>query len=169
MKTFYMAHPFSSRFVIRNIQKTLEESSDIKIGNPFYDSDHDRQDVADIDAGRSDRYEKLNPEKLVADDLDMIDKRQGVIATVCNEDFCTINIFKKLWYKLIKKPVISYGTLMEIAYAYTMGKTIYIVVLNGHEDHPWLQYHADDIFTSFEELKEYLTFLYPKEVIYEGR
>jgi len=156
MKTFYMAHPFSSRFVIREIQVMLEVYGNIKIGNPFYDSDHNRQDVADIDAGRTDRYEKLDPDTLVTNDLSMINKRDGIIATVCNEDFCTNNIFKKLWYKLIKKPVVSYGTLMEIVYAHQMKKIIYIVVLNGHEEHPWLKYHATKIFTSFEYLANHL-------------
>ena len=88
----------------------------------------------------------------------MIEKRYGIIATVCNEDFCTTNIFKKLWYKIFKTPAVSYGTLMEIVYAHSMDKKIYIVVLNGHEQHPWIQYHATKVFTSFEDLDHYIRY-----------
>ena len=80
----------------------------------------------------------------------------GVIAFVCNKDFFTKNPIMKFIYWALKVPAVSFGTLMEIVYAHSMNKEIYIIVLSGHEEHPWLQHHAKKVFKSVNELIEYM-------------
>ena len=51
---------------------------------------------------------------------------------------------------------ISYGTIQEIVYAYLYNKPVYLIVTNGHEQHPWLTYHSTQVFTSREQFEEFL-------------
>lgn len=131
----YLAHPFDSRHEMRQWELHLETALDIEIVNPFYDLE--RRDVDEIDSGRASRYEKLNPAELVNRDINAIASCDGVIAYV-NGD-------------------LSYGTIMEIVYANLTNVTVYLICTNGHHDHPWLKYHADHIFTSKDELEQYLS------------
>lgn len=144
----YLAHPFDSRHKIRKWELELEQKYSINICNPFYDID--RKDIDAIDAGTAKRY-AVSPTEVVERDLHALAAIPAVIAIV---DGST-----------------SYGTPMEIVYAYNEGKKIYIICTNGHHEHPWLRYHADEIFTSFTgfeaKLKRALTeredlFLYSK-------
>jgi len=130
----YLAHPFDSRFAMRKWELHVEVTYDIEIVNPFYDIT--REDVDIIDSGIAGRYEKLNPNEVVNRDLAAIDSCDEILAFV-NGD-------------------LSYGTLMEIVYASLAGKTVNIVCTNGHEKHPWLQYHADNIYTSLDEYEQTL-------------
>ena len=134
MKNYYLAHPFDSRKEMRQFQLQLQVKYGVKICNPFYDISRD--DVIAIDEGRAGRYEKLDPEALVKRDIEAIRASDGVIAYV-NGD-------------------LSYGTIMEMVYAGLLEKEIILLCTNGHESHPWLVYHADIIFTSKEELEDYL-------------
>ena len=129
---YYVAHPFDSRQEIRQWELHCEVAYDVEITNPFYDLNRD--DVIGIDEGREGRYEKLDPDELVARDLEAIAHSRGVIAYV-NGD-------------------LSYGTIMEIVYAYQLHVPVYVVCTNGHHNHPWLVYHADQVFTSLQELEE---------------
>ena len=52
-----------------------------------------------------------------------------------------------------RKP--SWGTAMEIVYAYLQSKQI-ITVVPEKEISPWLKYHTDILVSSFEELLEVL-------------
>ena len=62
---------------------------------------------------------------------------------------------KKSDILLIYAPKPSWGTAMEIAYAYMQSKQI-ITVAPKKEISPWLKYHSDLIVFSFEELLEVL-------------
>jgi nucleoside 2-deoxyribosyltransferase len=130
----YLAHPFDSRTEMRQWELEIENRLEIEIVNPFYDITRD--DVDPIDMGRAGRYEKLNPQELVERDLEAIERSNGVIAYI-NGD-------------------LSYGTIMEIVYAKLMDIPVYLVCTNGHHDHPWLRHHAKEIFTSKQELEEFL-------------
>ena len=56
---------------------------------------------------------------------------------------------------LIYAPKPSWGTAMEIVYAYLQSKQI-ITVAPEKEISPWLKYHTDILVSSFEELLEVL-------------
>ena len=134
---FYLAHPLDSRQKIREWELGLEKRLDIELINPFYDID--RIEIKEIDNNtRKNKYELSEEEceLLVLRDIDLIKNSQGIIALVDGS--------------------ISYGTIMEIAYAKMMAKYIYMIVTNGHEKHPWFKYHANKIFTDFKSLEEEL-------------
>ncbi len=130
----YLAHPFDLRHEMREWEQGFEERTGIELHNPFYEGN--RSDVEEIDAGRAERYEKLDPQTLVDRDLDAIDRSDGIVAYIGN--------------------ALSYGTIMEIVHAWYAGATIYLVVTNGHEEHPWLRYHATEIFTSLGDFEDFI-------------
>ncbi|MDO8517416.1 MAG: hypothetical protein Q7S33_04820 [Nanoarchaeota archaeon] len=135
---YYLAHPFDSRKQIRDWELGFEKRTGISLLNPFYD-DSRRTDVEKIDAGRNERYEKLDEKELVERDIGHIKQKsvKGIIAFV-NGD-------------------LSYGTIQEMVYAKSYNKLVYSVISNGHENHPWLKYHSTKIFKSKDELETFLT------------
>ncbi len=134
LKKGYLAHPFDTRNSIRIWQPKFEKATGIKLVNPFYDLE--RTDVIEIDEHRAARYEKLDPVKLVERDLAAILDAVFVVAFVTG--------------------ALSYGTIQEIVYAYLAGKPVFIIVTNGHENHPWLVYHATKVFTSAGDFIEFV-------------
>jgi len=129
----YLAHPFDFRKEARNWELGIEKKLGINILNPFYDTG--RQDAKDIDAGRAARYE-IDPKKIVEGDLKYIKKSNGLIAFITGD--------------------LSYGTIQEMVYAYNFKKPVYSIITNGHEKHPWLQYHSTYVFTKLEDLENML-------------
>lgn len=132
----YLAHPFGTREETRRWEQRIEEKYEVDLFNPFYDSN--RQDIVDIDAGRKERYAMTDEDKqeLVQRDLEFIKQQEGVLAII---DGST-----------------SYGTIMEIVYAGLFGKPVFIIVTNGHTNHPWLQVHAVKVYQSFKEFERTL-------------
>lgn len=131
----YLAHPFDSRQSTRGRELKLEtKCPKLELINPFYDVT--RQDVDEIDSGKADRYEKLDPKKLVVGDLQQIHDADGVVAVIDGS--------------------LSYGTIMEIVHGFLMGKPVYIVVSNGHIKHPWLQFHAARLFESWGDFEKFI-------------
>lgn len=135
----YLAHPFDSRKYIREWELEFEKRTGIELVNPFYDVV--RNDVKKIDAGKCRRYEKVEPKEIVERDLNYIKESNGLVGVITGD--------------------LSYGTLMEIVYNKLLGDAIknhptYLVVTNGHENHLWLRYHSDNIFTSLKDLEKYL-------------
>lgn len=133
----YIAHPFDYKDEIRAWELRLEsEIEELDLVNPFYDIT--RKDIDEINAGRAGRYEKLDPVELVLRDVKAIEDAGGIIAYIPeNRKF-------------------QCGTFMEIVYAYKLGVPVYIVCTNGHHDHPWLKFHANEIFTSLEDLEDWI-------------
>ena len=132
----YLAHPFDARHRIRKWELTVEDKYGVELVNPFYDAP-DRTDVEEIDAGRAERYEKLDPDELVARDLRQIDQAVGTVAIIDGS--------------------VSYGTIMEIVYTSAVYyKPVYIVCTNGHHGHPWLVKHANRVFESFDDFESFL-------------
>ena len=136
-KRFYLAHPFDSRHELREWELEVEKSTGLEIVNPFYDIDRGT-DISDVDEGRSVRYSSGKHKAIVTRDVKAIRKTDGVIAFVTGD--------------------LSYGTIQELVYAYLDSAPVYLVCTNGHEEHPWLVYHTTKIFTSREELEEFLVF-----------
>lgn len=54
----------------------------------------------------------------------------------------------------------SWGTAMEIFYAWRAGKKVILVVPEGSRISPWLRYHSTDIVTSLDRAAEYIHQLY---------
>jgi len=141
----YLAHPFSSRHKMREWELEVEKELGIEIINPFFDVERDDKDVIEdkkatltTQSTRKDRY-GLSDEDcavLVERDIDLIQESNGMIAIVDGS--------------------LSYGTIQEMVYARDCGILVYAVVSNGHIGHPWLRYHSTEIFTSLDELTEYL-------------
>ena len=135
---FYLAHSLLERKKIRRIEEQLEQELGIELINPFYDTN--RMDIQKIDKGRRVPFSKKSDyKKIVEGDLKLIRGADGIIAFVG----------KKL----------SVGSMMEIFYAARIlkNKKIYLVIQNKKiRYHPWLVYCADEIFTSVNELKEFL-------------
>lgn len=129
----YLSHPWKSRAYIREWELYIEKTTGINLFNPFYDEP--RPEVAEIDAGTRKDYD-LDYNLIVQRDLAAIKKCEGIVAIV---DGGT-----------------SYGTIMEIVYAFNMGKPVYLICTNAQEKHPWLRYHCLTIFTSFKEFESCL-------------
>jgi len=52
---------------------------------------------------------------------------------------------------------VSYGTIMEIAYTRWFGiRPVFLLVTNGHHEHPWLRYHSDKIVTTPKDMQTLL-------------
>jgi nucleoside 2-deoxyribosyltransferase len=132
---YYLAHPLDERKNIREWELEFENRTKIELINPFYDTE--RKDVERIDAGRVERYEKLNPTEIVERDLREIDESDGTIAFITG--------------------ALSYGTIMEIFYTKKINKPCYIIITNGHENHPWLKYCSKKIFTNKEDFEKWIT------------
>jgi len=131
IEKIYMAHPFPSREKMRAWELQFETETGIEVVNPFYDLE--RHDVRAIDEGLKARYD-LDYETLVDRDLQAIQGVDAVLAIVDGN--------------------VSIGTIMEIVYAYQYNKPVIVMCSNGHEEHPWLKYHAEIICTSLDAFKE---------------
>jgi len=129
--TFYLSHPWKSRAYVRKWELNIEKQTGITLLNPFYDEP--RREVDEIDNGTREEYD-LDPYMIVQRDIAAIRRCEGVVAII---DGGT-----------------SYGTIMEIVYAFSMGKPVYLICTNGQEKHPWLRYHCLTIFTSFKEFED---------------
>lgn len=132
---FYLAHPLDERKKVREWELEFENRTGIILINPFYDTE--RKDVERIDAGRAERYEKLNPNEIVKRDLEEISKTDATVAFVTG--------------------ALSYGTIMEIFYTKQKKKPLYLIISNGHENHPWLRYCSTKIFKNKEDFEKWIT------------
>jgi len=137
---YYLAHPFDSRREMREWELGFEKRTGIQIINPFYDEVREEIIVADneyIDMSREER-EKLVLSKykeIVEKDLEKVRRSDGIIAIINDKK--------------------SIGTLQEMVYAFLAKKPVYVMAFNS-ANHPWVKYHATEIFTDLNHLEEYL-------------
>jgi len=132
---YYLAHPFDSRHDIRKWELEFEKKTGIILINPFYDVY--RQDVKLVDKGKSHKY-ACNPEELVERDLKHIRAAKRGLVAIINEKS-------------------SHGTQMEMVYAKRIyKKEVYSIITNGDENHPWLNYHSDKVFTGLLDFEMYI-------------
>lgn len=128
---FYGAHPFNARTWFRQWELHLEALFEIQIINPFYDVN--REDILAIDNGLKEKYD-TNHELIVKADLGLVANADGVIAIVDGS--------------------FSIGTSMEMFFAKSMHKPVFVICTNGHEKHPWLRYVAEQIYTKAEDFEQ---------------
>ena len=128
---YYLAHPHASRQDVRNWELHLEAHLGMDIVNPFYDLDRD--DIRAQDEGLRTPYE-ADATVVVERDKAAIMDCDGLIGIVDGSP--------------------SYGTIMEIGYAYDMGTPVFLIITNGMQNHYWLKYHSDKIYLSREEFEQ---------------
>lgn len=131
----YLAHPLLSRENIRQWEQNFEKRTGIDLINPFYDIQRDDGET-DFEAGEKGHYDHCDEKAIVNRDL----------AAILGSDFIVAFV----------TGVRSYGTIMEICYAYSMNKPVFLICENGYENHPWLVYHSDKIFTNTKDFRKYI-------------
>jgi nucleoside 2-deoxyribosyltransferase len=142
----YLAHPIGSRKGVRSWEMEMEaKHPGLELINPFYDTE--RVDIHEIDAGRMSRF-GVDPDGIVNADVDLIMKSDGMVAII-NGD-------------------VSYGTVMEIVYAFLNHKPVYVICTNGYGKHPWLNYHATKVFIYTNDFEVFLKGLMDGETV-EGK
>jgi nucleoside 2-deoxyribosyltransferase len=137
MVKFYLAHPILKRYEVREQELQFEKKTGIQLINPFYDTYEKDVYMVKIDKGLMDKWdEKLDYERIVEKDLEAIRQCDGVVAVV---------------YRTF-----SIGTFMELWYALTLKKPVYIVTKSCCT-HPWLRYVAEKsggvIIKNFKQLE----------------
>jgi nucleoside 2-deoxyribosyltransferase len=132
----YLSHPFDSRKKIRKWELEIKKKIPyLEIVNPFF-TIKTEQLWRSYDKSNETYYKRLDYKSLIPDDLKLIEESDILLAIVDGKK--------------------SYGTIMEIVYAKLYKKNVMIICTNKSEKHPWLSYHADKIFTTFEEAEQWL-------------
>ena len=134
---FYLAHPFEARKIVRPWELLVEKFFNINLINPIYDLYSEATKL--IDDGLKTRYEKVDYIKLVERELEQIrgDGTKGVIMIQPGNFF-------------------SIGAYHEMVYTHNIGKPVYVLIMNGHHEHPWVKYHSTKIFTTWEMINRFL-------------
>ena len=130
---FYLAHPFDARFKVREWELEFEKKTGFVLLNPFFEGS-DNVGVENVNTGRQERYEKIDADELIKRDIEHIKDCDGVVAVIDGS--------------------LSYGTIQEMVYAKINGKPVIAVVLNGHENHPWLRHHSNIIVNGFDKVEQ---------------
>lgn len=133
VKTVYLSHPFDTRESVRTWE--VNHPFSFKFINPFFIKEN-VEVFNDKDVSSDDYYKRLDSNRVVENDLKLINKCDVLLAIIDGS--------------------VSYGTIMEIVYAKHYKKGVIILCTNGHHNHPWIKYHADQLFTSYEELNKFL-------------
>jgi nucleoside 2-deoxyribosyltransferase len=139
----YLAHPFADRQRIRALTADFEaKHAGVTLINPFYSLPR-QAEMAAMDApGSGTRSfqvnmlrDKVGPnyaQKVVERDLAAIDASDAVVAFVTDSR--------------------SIGTFMEIHYAATHGKPVFLVCESiGDRGHPWLEYFSFGQFDAWSD------------------
>ena len=129
----YLAHPYGSREKVREWELKFEEATGIALLNPFYDMPNKFMLEADRESMQKATAEHY--QEIVEKDIEAITNSDGVLAVVDGNP--------------------SIGAIMEIVYGHISYNPVYIIAVNGCENHIWVIYHADKLFTSFEECQKY--------------
>jgi len=135
----YMAHPFDTRFNMREWELRIEETyPGFELVNPFYDQI--REEVIGIDAGRLERYE-FDPAEIVNRDIDLI------------ENVCNYNVLSYV------TDAFSIGTVIEMTISRLNKINPHTLTLcvcdNGHHDHPWLKQFNQHVYKSHEDFENF--------------
>jgi nucleoside 2-deoxyribosyltransferase len=125
-----MAHPLEARKTVREFELEIEKRTGIELVNPFYD--RERDDIIDIDNGKTTRWQ-IPAAPVVEADIAAIRECDAFLAILTDK--------------------LSIGTPMEIVYAYLAKKPIYILDFNEVGKHPWIRYHATTVVSSWDELE----------------
>ena len=129
----YLAHPIDSRKTVRAWELRVEQETGIELFNPFYDTH--REDIEELDRGFRRKWD-VDSDVIVRRDFRGIDESDGIVAVIDGSQ--------------------SYGTIFEVARTHCAGDSVYLIVTNGAENHPWLRFYSDRIFTSFEQFEQFV-------------
>lgn len=132
-RSLYLAHPFDSRYEIRDWELGFEERTKINLVNPFFDMNGEVFGKKDV-SGNS-YYAKTDFKGVVEKEIREIQNNDGIISIINND--------------------VKYGTIQEMVYAHLYLKPVYSVISNGQHNHPWLVYHSTKIFQHQNSLEEY--------------
>ena len=137
INNFYLAHPFEARKIVRPWELLVEKFFKINLINPIYDLH--KKETEEIDKGKKTRYEDVDYIKLVNKELNNIkdDNTQGIFLIQPGDFF-------------------SIGAYHEMVYCHNLGKPVYSLILNGHHEHPWVKFHSTKIFTTCDEINDFL-------------
>ena len=135
----YLAHPAKHMDKGKTLQAALENEG-YEVKNPFDQDSYARAITELWDKHPKVRTKKGVAELVVEKDLDSIDKCDTVVAYVVEP---------------------SIGTSMEIHYAYSINKAVFIL---SNEISPWLMYHG----TVIKNVKKLLDLLRLKSCISES-
>lgn len=130
----YLAHPVLARDKVAKFERNFERRTGIDLINPFTEVEFETEEHLQNSEGGD--YTSVDPKALVDMDLTAILSCDFLVAFVTGQR--------------------SYGTIMEICYAYSMGRPVFIICENGHENHPWLVYHSEKIFTNTKDFRKYI-------------
>lgn len=135
MKKFYLAHARIERLKIRQWELEFEKSTGIELVNPFFDSEGNDKEMNHLDQEKYSMISEQEKILLVEKDKQAILESDGLISIISCK---------------------SWGTAMEILFAFHHNKPVYLVVENGDHQHPWLVAHSTKIFFSEKQLKQHL-------------
>lgn len=136
----YLSHPISLRHMIRKMELAVEANSKIELLNPFYDAH--RKEIIAMDKGEDTHkiYKKLNPDKIVGDDIAFLDSCDGIVSFLGDGD------------------AKSFGTVCEIWDTYIKLKPIFIIT-HLLQNHPWVRFVTKNthgkIFSTWKEFMDY--------------
>lgn len=145
MKTFYLAHSFTTRKTTRKWELKIESKYNINLDNPFYDTCQ-RTDMKELDKMKEgskeqkEYFKQRDTTELVDRDLEKIRKSDGLAA------FLKLNTTKS---SLI-------GTPMEIFFAARILKIPVYVVTKKFVYHPWIKKFATQTFITKKDFEEYI-------------
>ena len=128
----YLAHPIAHRVGIRERELDFEKDTGIDLYNPFYDCK--RPEIHRIDKG------EIGPFDV---GTDIVDRDLDALIT------CDALLY-------VPGGVASTGASMEIVYAFLNSIPVYIIDAGDLARHPWLRYHADRIFSSWEGFRGFM-------------
>jgi len=125
MKSYYLAHSFILRNLIRKWQLMIEEKYNINLVNPFYRNKWEMEQIKKMEKLPEEQHDKGLPEwsildclRIMEEDLNLIRQSDGVVA-------------------LFDAPTI--GTCQEIfAAAYLYRIPVYVIT-SKYYTHPWIR------------------------------
>lgn len=132
----YLSHPFDSRERFRKWQLDLEKKG-LKFINPFYNNES-VEVFDDSDQNNKEYYKKIRllTDSIVRHDIKFIGASEALVCMITGQT--------------------SYGTIQEMVYGKLFHKKVYTLVENDQEDHPWIKYHSDKVFTELGDLEKFL-------------
>jgi len=133
----YLAHPIGSRRQVRSMELEFEEKTGIVLVNPFYDTNRSDIKLLDDDFVTLEELRAKSGTEIARGDLKLLDRCDGVVGVLIRDNR-------------------SIGTICELTYAKMRGMPVYIVALDGAEEHPWVKWLANRIVKSFDDLAEVL-------------
>ena len=133
----YLAHPLAIRHDTRYSEIEFESLTEINLINPFYDVK--KEDIQQMDKGKfipRTIKSKITGLQIIMEDLNLIDKCQGILAIVENDKE-------------------SLGTPMEVFYnSYILKRPTYVIT-ESCGGHPWIKGLSTKIFRNWQECIKY--------------